>query len=120
MRFLASLIACLAFAHAASAHEFWIAPEAYTVAAGEPIVADLRVGQDFAGARQSYVPDNFARFEVKMDRPHHDHMICTQCGKIIEFNHPLIEKLQEEVAANQGFRMTSHKLDLFGICKDCR
>lgn len=66
MRFLASLIACLAFAHAASAHEFWIAPEAYTVAAGEPIVADLRVGQDFAGARQSYVPDNFARFEVKM------------------------------------------------------
>ncbi|MEC7760358.1 MAG: DUF4198 domain-containing protein [Pseudomonadota bacterium] len=66
MRFLASLIACLAFAHTAAAHEFWISPEAYTVAPGEQIVADLRNGEGFEGARQSYFPRNFARFEVKM------------------------------------------------------
>lgn len=66
MRLLAPLLACLAFAHAAEAHEFWIAPHAYQVAPGEPIVADLRVGQDFQGSRQTYFPDRFARFEVKM------------------------------------------------------
>ena len=47
-------------------------------------------------------------------------MICTECGKIIEFNHPLIEKFQEEVALRNGFTITSHKLDMFGLCSDCR
>ncbi len=63
--------------------------------------------------------DGQKRYEMNFMHEHHDHMICTQCGKIIEFNHPLIEKLQEEVAGNHGFRMTSHKLDMFGTCKDC-
>ena len=64
--------------------------------------------------------DGQKRYEMNYMHEHHDHMICTQCGKIIEFINPLIEKLQEEVASNHGFRMTSHKLDMFGICKDCR
>jgi Fur family ferric uptake transcriptional regulator len=51
---------------------------------------------------------------------HHDHMICTECGKIIEFNHPKIEELQEEVAADRKFTITSHKLDLLGICNECQ
>ncbi len=64
--------------------------------------------------------DGQKRYEQNLDHRHHDHMICTQCGKIIEFNHPLIEKLQEDVAQEHGFEMTAHKLDMFGICKDCR
>ncbi|MAM62066.1 DUF4198 domain-containing protein [Maritimibacter sp. UBA3975] len=66
MRFTALLLACLCLARAAVAHEFWISPQAYEVEPGEPIVADLRVGQDFEGSRQTYFPDRFARFEVKM------------------------------------------------------
>ncbi len=64
--------------------------------------------------------DGQKRYEQNLDHRHHDHMICTQCGKIIEFNHPLIEKLQEDVAQEHGFEMTTHKLDMFGTCKDCR
>jgi Fur family transcriptional regulator, ferric uptake regulator len=64
--------------------------------------------------------DGQKRYENNHSNSHHDHMICTQCGKIIEFNHPLIEKFQEEVAENNGFTITSHKLDMFGICSDCR
>lgn len=64
--------------------------------------------------------DGQKRYEHSLDHRHHDHMICTQCGKIIEFHHPMIEKLQEEVAQEHGFEMTSHKLDMFGICKNCR
>ena len=64
--------------------------------------------------------DGQKRYEHNYEHAHHDHMICTQCGKIIEFNNPLIEKLQQDVAKEHGFEMTTHKLDMFGICKDCR
>ena len=63
--------------------------------------------------------DGQKRYEHCYMHEHHDHMLCTECGKIIEFNHPLIEKYQEEVAAQNGFTITSHKLDLIGTCSDC-
>jgi Fur family ferric uptake transcriptional regulator len=63
--------------------------------------------------------DGQKRYESTHNIVHHDHMVCTECGKIIEFNHPLIEKFQEEVAKENGFKITSHKLDLFGYCQDC-
>ena len=43
---------------------------------------------------------------------HHDHMICTTCGKIIEFENCDIEKLQDEVARQHSFHITTHKLEL--------
>ena len=64
--------------------------------------------------------DGQKRYEHCYMHEHHDHMVCTECGKIIEFNHPLIEQFQEEVAAQNGFTITSHKLDLIGTCSDCR
>ena len=64
--------------------------------------------------------DGQKRYEHNLDHRHHDHMICTQCGKIIEFHNSMIEKLQQDVAQEHGFEMTSHKLDMFGTCKDCR
>ncbi len=64
--------------------------------------------------------DGQKRYEHKYLHSHHDHMICTQCGKILEFQNPMIEKLQEDVAREHRFEMTSHKLDLFGLCSDCQ
>ena len=64
--------------------------------------------------------DGQKRYESSFMSAHHDHMVCTECGKIIEFNHPLIEKYQEEIAIQNGFKITSHKLDLFGHCSDCK
>lgn len=64
--------------------------------------------------------DGQKRYEHKFMHSHHDHMICTECGKIIEFTHSGIEKLQEDVARENKFRITSHKLDIFGICKNCK
>ena len=63
--------------------------------------------------------DGQKRYENSFRSVHHDHMLCTECGKILEFNHPLIEKYQEEVAQQKNFKITSHKLDLFGLCQDC-
>ena len=64
--------------------------------------------------------DGQKRYESSYRSLHHDHMVCTECGKILEFNHPLIEKYQEEVAKQKNFKITSHKLDLFGLCNDCK
>ena len=50
---------------------------------------------------------------------HHDHCICTRCGKIVEFENDRIEALQESVAQEYGFRLISHKMELYGLCPDC-
>lgn len=51
---------------------------------------------------------------------HHDHLICTGCGKIIEFENNQIEHLQERVAKKHGFKLTHHKMELYGQCQKCR
>ena len=50
---------------------------------------------------------------------HHDHMICTKCRKILEFEEEQIEQLQIKIAAAHGFHMLQHKMEIYGICADC-
>ena len=50
---------------------------------------------------------------------HHDHLICTCCGETIEFEHPLIEKYQLQICEQYGFTLKNHKMELFGICRNC-
>ncbi len=52
-------------------------------------------------------------------KSHHDHLICTHCGRIIEFENFQIEEFQENVARQHDFRITFHKLELYGFCKAC-
>lgn len=58
------------------------------------------------------------RYE-RVGKGHHDHMICTKCGRIEEFTHPQIEQLQEAIAAKRGFVVSGHQLTMFGRCKLC-
>lgn len=50
---------------------------------------------------------------------HHDHLVCTECGKVSEFEEPRIESLQEEVAREHGFSPTMHRLAIYGVCGRC-
>ncbi|MCK9161760.1 MAG: Fur family transcriptional regulator [Arcobacteraceae bacterium] len=59
------------------------------------------------------------KYEANKDE-HHDHLICTKCGKIIEFVDEEIEKKQEQIAKKNGFTITSHSMQIFGICADCK
>ncbi len=54
------------------------------------------------------------------NKPHHDHMICDSCGKIIEFEDEEIEKKQLIIADRHSFKLTGHSMQLYGICKDCQ
>jgi len=72
-------------------------------------------------AEQKSFTDGKAVFEVNLPDQHHDHLICLECGHVLEFENSEIEDLQEKVAAKHGFELKSHRLDLFGRClkKDC-
>ncbi|MCG3717077.1 transcriptional repressor, partial [Aliarcobacter butzleri] len=53
-------------------------------------------------------------------KSHHDHLICTQCARIIEFIDEEIEKRQEKIAKNNKFKITSHTMQLYGVCENCQ
>ena len=59
-------------------------------------------------------------YEHILGHEHHDHIICLKCSKIIEFQEPRIEALQEQIMKDHGFRITSHSLRLFGYCEECQ
>lgn len=59
-----------------------------------------------------------AIFELN-DGDHHDHLICTHCGSVAEFTDSAIEKRQHEIAEKNGFKLESHAMVLYGICKTC-
>ena len=59
------------------------------------------------------------KFELG-NKPHHDHLICEACGKIVEFENDEIEQLQEKIAKIYNFKLTNHLMQLYGICKACQ
>lgn len=70
-------------------------------------------------AREIQFGDGQTRYEHLHAGEHHDHLVCTRCGAIMEFENETIEKLQAEVARNHGFTIINHKLELYGICAKC-
>jgi Fur family ferric uptake transcriptional regulator len=63
--------------------------------------------------------DGFTRYELADESAHHDHLICIHCGTIQEFEEPIIEELQERVAARYSFEVHHHKHELYGRCAAC-
>jgi Fur family ferric uptake transcriptional regulator len=59
-------------------------------------------------------------FEHIFGRSHHDHLICTSCGKMVEFDDPVVEELQNRVCRRFSFQGESHSLRILGRCASCR
>ena len=73
--------------------------------------AKLAAGVNFTGKRN--------RFEHEYAHQHHDHLICINCGKTIEFSNPELEKLQEKTIGRYHFHPIRHRLEIFGHCERC-
>lgn len=80
----------------------------------------VRLLRECGLAAERHFHDGEARFENTEDEHHHDHLICERCGRIVEFANDAIEKLQEHVAQKLGFVITRHKMELYGVCAECR
>jgi len=68
---------------------------------------------DFGGAHKFYDP-NYA------ERPRHSHIICQDCGKIVEFENEKLEQLEDEITRRLGFTVRSHRLQITASCEELR
>lgn len=73
-------------------------------------------------AAERHFDDGPSRYELSdtSTNEHHDHLICVECGRIIEFHDEGIEALQEKIAEALGFRVLKHKHEIYGQCADCQ
>ncbi|MBI3611429.1 MAG: transcriptional repressor [Nitrospirae bacterium] len=76
------------------------------------LLCEIGIGQ------QRHFDDNKTIYDNVLHKKHHDHLICNKCDKIIEFESPAIERLQEEMATRHGFTLHHHRLELYGHCID--
>ena len=65
-------------------------------------------------------PAGRAKYEIKYERPHHDHLICIECGRIREVQWPQVERIQEKTCRRLGFAPLWHRHEMFGRCQACQ
>ncbi|MBI9057537.1 MAG: transcriptional repressor [Labilibaculum sp.] len=63
---------------------------------------------------------NIAQFEKAYDSNKHDHLICTRCGKVLEFCDTRLEDVRKNVSDDMDFKVSHHSLYIYGTCQECR
>lgn len=69
--------------------------------------------------RQVARTQNREVYEHDYGYPRHDHLICGKCGTLIEFENAPLAGILEQVALEHGFRVTGHRMEVYGLCADC-
>jgi Fur family ferric uptake transcriptional regulator len=64
--------------------------------------------------------EGFKRFEAARDVPHHEHLLCTVCGKVTEFRDERLERMATVLAETHGYVRQRHRLVIYGQCNECR
>lgn len=64
-------------------------------------------------------PGGNVAYEISLERPHHDHLICVKCGSVEEIRWPDIEKAQDKTCRKHHFVPLWHRHETFGYCKEC-
>lgn len=106
--------------HLSSEDLYWLVQKADPNVGQTTVYRTLKLLTDAGLAREVRLGDGRTYYEHHFEHEHHDHMICTECGKVIEFFSAEIERLQDEMADKFGFRPTHHSLRILGICQQCR
>lgn len=84
------------------------------------IYRSLKLFSEAGLCRELKVVDGTTRYEHLYNHKHHDHLICTKCGKFVEIESPEIEALQNQLAKKNGFVLIKHRLELYGLCSACK
>jgi Fur family ferric uptake transcriptional regulator len=64
--------------------------------------------------------EGFKRYEHRLSRePVHEHLICLECAKVIEFQSVGWQKVEDQVNAQHGFTVARHRLEIYGLCREC-
>ena len=78
---------------------------------------DLLVASGIARANE--FGEGFRRFERAAGKEHHEHIVCTRCGRVAEFANERLERMLPVIADEHGFRHERHRVEVFGICRQC-
>jgi Fur family ferric uptake transcriptional regulator len=76
------------------------------------VESGLAVERDFG--------EGFRRFEPARDAPHHEHLLCTSCGNVIEFRDERLDRITTLHAEAHGFARQRHRLVIYGVCPECQ
>jgi Fur family ferric uptake transcriptional regulator len=68
--------------------------------------------------KKEHLGKDYASYELAYKMPHHDHLICQVCGKVVEFADEMIEQRQKEICQKYGMEMIRHQLQIYGRCKE--
>jgi Fur family ferric uptake transcriptional regulator len=65
--------------------------------------------------------EGFKRYEHRLSQqPVHEHLICLECGKVLEFRSAEVQRIEAKVSAEMGFKTARHKLEIYGLCNECQ
>ena len=106
--------------HLSSEDLYWLVHKLDPTVGHTTVYRTLKLLTEAGLARETRFGDNKTYYEHHYNHQHHDHMICTECGQVIEFFSQDIEELQDQMADKFGFRPTHHSLRLWGVCSDCQ
>jgi Fur family ferric uptake transcriptional regulator len=106
--------------HLSSEDLYWLVQKQDPTVGHTTVYRTLKLLTEAGLAREVRFGDGKTHYEHHYNHEHHDHLICTECGKIIEFFSANIEELQDKIAEQYGFRLTNHSLRMWGICENCR
>jgi Fur family transcriptional regulator, ferric uptake regulator len=107
-------------AHLTSEDLYWLVQKKDPSVGHTTVYRTLKLLTEAGLAREVRFGDNKTYYEHHYNHEHHDHMICTECGRVIEFFSPDIEALQDQMADNFGFKPTHHSLRMWGVCSECQ
>lgn len=106
--------------HLTSEDLYWLVQKNDPTVGHTTVYRTLKLLTEAGLAREVRFGDNKTYYEHHFKHEHHDHMICTECGKVVEFVSDDIEKLQDEMADKLGFKMSHHSLRMWGVCAECQ
>lgn len=106
--------------HLTSEDLYWLVQKQDPSVGHTTVYRTLKLLTEAGLAREVRFGDNKTYYEHHYNHEHHDHMICTECGKVIEFFSADIESLQDQMAEKFGFRPTHHSLRMWGVCLECQ
>jgi Fur family ferric uptake transcriptional regulator len=64
--------------------------------------------------------EGFRRYEPARDEPHHEHLLCTVCGRVTEFRDERLERMSTLIAESEGYARQGHRLVIYGVCRACQ
>lgn len=106
--------------HLSSEDLYWLVQKQDQSVGHTTVYRTLKLLTEAGLAREVRFGDGKTYYEHHYNREHHDHMICTDCGKVIEFYSAELEALQDVMAEKYGFKLTHHSLRILGVCSDCQ